>query len=158
MLTKKQTELIEKMGIHFERGMQPAAARILALLIVSDQEAMSFDEIRQVLMLSKSATSNGVNFLLSTRKIDYITRSGDRKRYFTWSPHNTIIHFKEGIEKILGVGKLLEETLKIKQNDGSSNYKSLAELIDLMNFLQSELPIVFAKWEESKTRKAVYNE
>jgi hypothetical protein len=99
-----------------------------------------------------------VNFLLSTRKIDYITRSGDRKRYFTWSPQNTIIHFKEGIEKILGVGKLLEETLKIKQNDGSSNYKSLAELIDLMNFLQSELPIVFAKWEESKTRKAVYNE
>jgi len=158
MLTEKQSELIEKMGIHFEQSMQPATARILALLIVSDEDALSFDDIRQVLKLSKSATSNGINFLLSTKKIEYITRSGDRKRYFTWNPQNTIIHFKEGIEKILGVSKLLEETFKIKKNDGSSNYKSLAELIDLMNFLRSELPVVFAKWERSKTRKAVYHE
>ena len=46
LLSEKQIELIEKIGIYFEQGMQPAAARILALLIVSDKEALIFDEIR----------------------------------------------------------------------------------------------------------------
>ena len=47
MLTQNQKELIEKIGIYFEQGMQPAAARILALLIVADQDSFSFDEIRE---------------------------------------------------------------------------------------------------------------
>jgi DNA-binding transcriptional regulator GbsR (MarR family) len=154
MLTDKQTRLIEKMGIHFEQGMQPAPARILALLIVSDKEVHSFDQIREVLKLSKSATSNGINFLLSTKKIEYITKSGDRKRYFTWNPKNTITHFQEGIEKVLGLTSLLEETLKLKSPD-STNYESLAELTDLMNFLRKEMPNVFAKWEHTKTSKII---
>ena len=82
MLSQKQIELIEKIGIYFEQNMPPAAARILALLIVADNEAFSFDRIRETLNLSKSATSNGINFLLSVNKIDYLTKSGDRKKVF----------------------------------------------------------------------------
>jgi DNA-binding transcriptional regulator GbsR (MarR family) len=68
MLSEKQTALVEKMGIHFEQTIPPAAARIFSLLIVSEQESFSFDEIRDQLNLSKSATSNGLNFLLSMKK------------------------------------------------------------------------------------------
>lgn len=152
MLSEKQIELIEKIGMYFEQGMQPAAARILALLIVSDEEAFSFDGIRETLNLSKSATSNGINFLLSVKKIEYFTKSGDRKRYFKWSPSNTINHFKEGIDKILGLSSLFEETLKHKSEKASFNVKKLEELTDLMNFLHIEMPIVFAKWEQGRSK------
>ena len=155
MLTDKQSKLIEKMGIHFEQSLPPAAARIFALLIVSDQEAYSFNEIRDILNLSKSATSNGLNFLLNMKKIEYITRTGDRKRYFTWSPKNTFEHFKEGIEKVLGLTTLFEETLQLKKEKESTNYQMLEELTDLMNFLRDEMPGVFAQWEKSKTNKAI---
>lgn len=153
MLTEKQTELIERIGIHFEQSIPPAAARILALLIVSDKESYSFDEIREVLKLSKSATSNGMNFLLSVKKIEYYTKSGDRKRYFRWSPKSTIAHFKENIEKILGLSEIFEETLKHKNREASCNYDLLEDLTDLMNFLRQEMPAVFSRWEKNKPTK-----
>ncbi len=153
MLTDKQTELVEKIGIHFEQSMPPAAARIFALLIVSDNEACSFEEIRTELRLSKSATSNGINFLLNMKKTEYFTKSGDRKRYFRWSPKNTMSHFKEGIEKVLGMSTLFEEALKHKTQHDSNNYNQLADLTNLMNFLRQEMPGVFAKWENSKLIK-----
>lgn len=150
MLSTKQTNLIEKIGIYFEQGMPPTAARILALLIVCDKEELSFQEIRDTLGLSKSATSNGINFLMSIKKINYITKTGDRKRYFRWSPSNTMTHFKEGIEKILGLSALFEETLEIKKNTKTNNTCMLRELTGLMNYLRQELPKVFEKWESSK--------
>jgi DNA-binding transcriptional regulator GbsR (MarR family) len=154
VLTDKQTKLIEKMGIHFERSIPPAAARIFALLIVSDKDSYSFDEIREVLKLSKSATSNGLNFLLNMKKIEYFTRSGDRKRYFTWCPKNTLSHFKEGIEQVLGLSILFDETLSLKNaKDSSQTTECLKNSTDLMNFLKMEMPAVFAKWENSKPNR-----
>ena len=158
MLTEKQTELIEIIGIHFEQSIPPAADRILALLIVSDNESYCFDEIREVLRLSKSATSNGLNFLLSVKKIEYYTKSGDRKRYFRWSPKSTIAHFKENIEKILGLSEIFEETLKHKNPSASYNYTLLAELTDLMNFLRQEMPAVFSRWEKTNQQNQKYHE
>ena len=151
MLSKRQIELIERIGIHFEQGMQPAAARILALLIVADSESFSFDGIREALNLSKSATSNGINFLLSLNKIEYFTKSGDRKRYFRWSPQNTVEHFKQGIEKVLRLSSLFEETLKLKKEKDSSNSKKLEELTNLLNFLHEEMPGIYLKWEEGRS-------
>lgn len=158
MLTEKQTELIEKIGIHFEKTIPPAAARILGLLIVSDQESFSFDEIREVLNLSKSATSNGINFLISVKKIDYFTKSGDRKRYFRWSPKSTIAHFKEGIENILGLSVIFEETLSCKKEHQSFNFRRLEELTDFMNFLRKEMPAVFLRWEQKNQQNQKYHE
>ena len=155
MLSKKQIELIEKIGIYFEQGMQPAAARILALLIVSDSDSIGFDEIRETLNLSKSATSNGINFLLSVKKIEYFTKSGERKRYFKWSPTNTINHFKDGIDKVLGLSTLFEETLKYKTEINSFNTQMLKELTDLMNFLHKEMPAVFKKWEQGRSKSII---
>lgn len=155
MISEKQIELIEKIGIYFEQGMQPAPARILALLIVADNEAFSFDEIRASLNLSKSATSNGINFLLSLNKIEYFTKSGERKRYFKWRPSDIINHFKEGIDKVLGLSNLFEETLKLKIDKDSFNSKKLEELTDLMNFLHLEMPSVFEKWEKGRSTQTM---
>jgi len=155
MLSKKQIELVEKIGMYFEQGMQPTAARVLALLIVADSEAYSFDQIREFLNLSKSATSNGINFLLSVKKIEYFTKNGERKRYFKWSPSITFNHFKEGIEKILGLSILFEETLQYKKDKDSFNSKMLEELTDLMNFLHHEMPVVYKKWETGRLEQTI---
>ncbi len=153
MLSQKQKELIEKIGIYFEEGMQPAAARILALLIVADQVSFSFDEIREILKLSKSATSNGINFLLNLKKIEYHTKPGDRKRYFTWSPDNIINHFREGIDKILALSILFDASLQLKRDKNTHSAKKIAEISDLMNFLHLEMPGVIEKWERKRASK-----
>src|SRR3954454_17436067 len=83
-LTDNKLNLIEELGGLYEQGgMQPAAARILSLLLVSDQTELTFEEIYETLNLSKSATSNALNFLLSTGRVEYITHPGEtRPRIF----------------------------------------------------------------------------
>ncbi len=153
VLSQKQKELVEKIGIYFEEGMQPAPARILALLIVADQDSFSFNDIKEILNLSKSATSNGINFLLNLKKIEYYTKSGDRKRYFRWDPDNIINHFREGISKILALSILFDETYQLKKDQSSYNAQKISEISDLMNFLHLEMPGVIEKWESKRASK-----
>ena len=58
-IAQAQKELVEKLGVFYEKsGMQPAACRVMALLIVSDQTELTFEEIQQAL-------ASGMNDTLS---------------------------------------------------------------------------------------------
>ncbi|GAB3747000.1 GbsR/MarR family transcriptional regulator [Spirosoma pomorum] len=80
---KELLELVETMGVQAEKdGFPPAAARLFALLLLSDPPYLTFEQLQQTLTLSKSSVSNGLSLLQSRGLIDYFTVSGDRKRYF----------------------------------------------------------------------------
>ena len=82
-LRKEQIQLIEKLAVIIEKnGLQPAMGKIIALLMVSDEPELTFDEIWETLGISKSAASQAINQLIAANKIEYRTKIGDRKRYF----------------------------------------------------------------------------
>lgn len=150
-ITKAQHHLIEKLGVIYERaGMQPAAARITALLMVSDRIELTFDEIKQTLNISKSAVSMAINLLLSMNKIEYITKPGDRKRYFKSKLMNWKEEIKQGMERITNKNCLLKEILSQRPKSTKEFNATLAEIIDFMEFFQKEGPAIFKKWEASK--------
>lgn len=148
-LTEKQQTLIEKTGVLYEQvGFSPAAARILALLLISDKIELTFDQIRNTLYLSKSATSNGVNFLLQTKQIEYITKMGDRKRYF----RSLVTIWKEKVQESLQntfqFSKLFKEILDCRTKSTLDFNKSLEEVILFMNYMEKELPKLVENWEK----------
>jgi len=158
-ITEAQLELVEKLGVMFEGpGVQPAAARITALLIISDKTELTFDEIRETLKLSKSATSNAINLLLNVKRIDYITKPGDRKRYF----RSDITHWQEGLaEKFDEMNKLstiLAEVLRQRTSETPEFNKNLAELVSLFEFVFREIPSLFKKWENSRNKTSEHHE
>ncbi len=150
-LTEQQRRLIEQLGVHYEKGgTPPAHSRILALLTVSPEPELTFDEIRNTLQLSKSATSNAINLLMNTEKMDYITKPGDRKRYFknkigTWRED-----IKHSFEKITKVADLLEEVLEQRPAETAKYNQGLEDIISFMRFMNKELPEVYRKWESTK--------
>ena len=151
-LSDKQHHLIEKLGVMHERsGLQPAPSRVLSLLLVSPQNELSFDQIRETLNLSKSAASNSLNILLTTEKIDYITKPGDRKRYF----RNKVAFWKDDIEKhfmaLQKTADVLEEILEQRPGNTVDFNKNLADVIDFIRFVTRELPELYRKWEQSKS-------
>ena len=151
-LTEKQKALVEKIGIfHESAGMQPAAARVMGLLFVSDKPEVAFDEVTEALGISKSATSNAINLLLQTGQIDYTTFSGDRKRYFRLKVSNWREAFSKRIDNMTGFNVLLREVLEIKRiaNPGC-NCPQLEEVIEFLDYLHQELPQLLAKWEQSR--------
>jgi DNA-binding transcriptional regulator GbsR (MarR family) len=154
-ITEEQLQLVEKLGVMFEGpGLQPAAARITALLIVADKVELSFDEIRETLKLSKSATSNAVNLLLNVKRIDYITKPGDRKRYF----RSDIAHWKDGMnEKFKEMAKLsfvLKEVLSQRPDSTPDFNENLSEMISLFEYIFKEIPGLFKAWEETNEKSS----
>lgn len=151
-LSDYQTQLIEKMGVFHEKsGMQPAVSRIMALLLIADKLELTFDEIREALKISKSAASNALNMLLKTKKIEYVTYSGDRKRYFRTRIMNWREDMKEKFEGMTMMHTLLREILHQRATSTQEFNKTLKEIIDFMGFFHKEIPLIFKKWEEKNT-------
>ncbi|MFT2009938.1 GbsR/MarR family transcriptional regulator [Pontibacter sp. 13R65] len=150
-LTERQKALVEKIGIfHEQSGLQPAAARVLGLLFVSDKRELTFDEITEILGISKSATSNAINLLLQTDMIDYTTFSGDRKRYFRIK----VVNWREGLARrishLTSLSNLLREVLEARKESGTHDDAQLEELIDFMDYMNLELPKLVEKWEAKR--------
>lgn len=97
----KKGELVEKLGIHFERKKQmaPMAARIFSYVILTGKQGTTFEDLVSNLCASKSTISTHLNHLQDLKKITYFTKTGDRKKYFIMD-HDTMIR---------DIGNLIEE-------------------------------------------------
>jgi DNA-binding transcriptional regulator GbsR (MarR family) len=85
------------------------AARIYILLLLSDRSGLSFDEVRDFMDASKSSISANINLLLQGERINFLTKPGDRKRYFKPSPRFLNIRLEESL------GLLKKETEIVNQ-------------------------------------------
>jgi DNA-binding transcriptional regulator GbsR (MarR family) len=146
-LNDKKRKLVEELGVIYEgSGMQPAAARITSLLMVSDETELTFEEIYETLNISKSAASNALNFLLNTGRIEYITRSGERKRYFRVklkSIKDGVTNFLSGLDTFNSALKKVLEQRPVGTREFNS---TLQEITDFNEFIQLEIPALVEKW------------
>lgn len=100
--SEEKKKLIEEVGLHFEKAkqMSPLAARIYAIMILSPYDGHTFGEILEMTCASKSSVSTQLNLLLQLKKVEYFTKSGDRKRYFRASKSYLINTLKEDLERV----------------------------------------------------------
>ena len=147
-LEERRIKLVEKIGVFLEKyGYQPIPARIIGLLLVTDKPYLTFEEIKNNLKVSKSAISIGLNLLLGTQQIDYITLPGDRKRYFK----SRISEWREILSGLIGfanaVRTLLLEILELHATSGSEVNHSIKEVVMLIDLLEKEVPPLIIKWD-----------
>lgn len=153
-LTDRQLDLIERLGVFStSNGMQPAPARIYGLLLVCDKLELTFDEIRETLAYSKSATSNGINFLLTNKKISYVTKTGDRKRYFKTNVESWKDYVGEGFNYVHKYHLLMNEVVEVRTAETENFNNSLQELTNFLGFVKEEISRIFEKWENHEEKK-----
>lgn len=144
-------ELIEQNGIYHEKnGFQPAVAHVVGLLLVSDKPELSFDEISETLGISKSATSNALNMLLNTGRIEYNTFSGDRKRYFRIKSSNWQDLFSKKMEDPNGLNNLLKRVLEVRKRENPVYNIKLKDFISFMDYLKQQLPALIEQWRAER--------
>ncbi len=152
-VTIAQKRLIEKLGVFFEgQGRTPAEARIIGLLLVADQLEMTLEEIQQTLSISKSAVNNAMNVLLLTQQVEYVTKPGDRKKYYRSKIEQWMSHVEQHVEKSLEGRILLREALEQRTKSTKEFNVALKDIIDFMEFVQAHQLDLFAKWKKSKGR------
>lgn len=83
-ICKEKMSLVEKLGVHLEAREQlaPVAARILSYIILTGKKGTTFEDLVTNLCASKSTISTHLNHLQDLNKIQYFTKTGDRKKYF----------------------------------------------------------------------------
>jgi len=93
-ICKEKMGLVEKLGVHLENREQlaPVAARILAYIILTGKKGATFEDMVTVLCASKSTISTHLNHLQDLNKIQYFTKTGDRKKYFIIKKDTIIQH------------------------------------------------------------------
>lgn len=148
-LTIKQRELIESFGVAQESmGLSPASARVNALLTIADTVELTFDEIREALELSKSATSNAINNLLMLKRIGYKTKPGDRKRYFYSKMGQWQDAFMDSMNGLTGYNLLLKDILISRTKDSKEFNAQLKELTDFIDYYQKESIKIIKNWKK----------
>ena len=139
-------------GVLVEQGgIQPAAARILSLLIVSDKTELTFEEIYETLNMSKSAASNAINFLISTDRVEYITQPGERRRYFRCKLKSIKDNVQKSLAGMDAVNIVLKKVLDQRPVGTKEFNTNLEELTQFMDFMKQELPVLIQKWEAQKS-------
>ncbi|SHG28271.1 hypothetical protein SAMN05444483_1085 [Salegentibacter echinorum] len=126
----EKRKLIEEVGVHFEKVHQiaPLAARIYAIMILSPNDGNTFEEIMSITEASKSSVSTQLNLLIQLKKVEYFTKSGDRKRYFKASRmylKNTLMEYQDAISEEI---KLIEKITRFNSIYNQEKFKRTGEV------------------------------
>jgi DNA-binding transcriptional regulator GbsR (MarR family) len=132
---RKQRELIEYIGRNSEKdGIQPVAARIMALLMVMDKEEYTFDEIVMEMQISKGTVSIALKNLELRGIVEYITHPGDRKRYYRIISRDVNTIIREAEKKIKQQVDIIDQIVSLKIDQESKNVRLLKSISEGLKF------------------------
>lgn len=126
-------DLIEEIGVLFEQThkITPLASRIVVMLILSPADGYTFEEIVEITNASKSSVSTQLNFLLQQNRIEYFTKSGERKRYFRASKGYLKLRLEELLENIQKEIELAERLTAFNRENNPEKYEMHKPLTSL---------------------------
>jgi DNA-binding transcriptional regulator GbsR (MarR family) len=145
---QKQKELIEEIGRFFDRdGFSPIEGRIMGLLMISDKEQFTFDEIIEELKISKSSASNAIRNLELRGGIEYVTLPGNRKRFFRIKTQSRFARLEEMEKKVKQFAEINARILELKKDKSS---RSAQYIIDVQEMMEVHLNYLMKLKEQFK--------
>ena len=134
---RQKEKMVERMGVFFEKyGLTPIHGRVFAYLLLAEPPHKDFYEIQEFLKASKSAISNALNKLMDAGKVEYITFSGDRKRYFKVSVDGWMSHSKEQLLEVVTLQNIIGDILEARKG---SKYLAFNDDLEKMRHFHEEL-------------------
>ncbi|MEM7416211.1 MAG: MarR family transcriptional regulator [Gemmatimonadota bacterium] len=150
-LDEAQLDLIERIGVlHDHMGKRPAAGRILGLLLVAPQAELTFEEIREALGLSKSATSTSLQLLQDVGSVVYRTRPGDRKRYFRKNFEDWERQFIQRGMTYFDIRFLLAEAIDLRGDQDREGNVALARMAGLLDIMAEVIEETHERWQAER--------
>ncbi|WP_027421283.1 GbsR/MarR family transcriptional regulator [Crocinitomix catalasitica] len=125
--------LVEKLGVHLENREQlaPVAARILSYVILTGKKGSTFEDMVAVLGASKSTVSSHLQHLQNLQKIEYFTKTGDRKKYFIIDKDMVVHHIDSMMQQWSETKQLHLEIKEYKEVINSEFIGDESEKFDL---------------------------
>ncbi|QIE59109.1 transcriptional regulator [Rasiella rasia] len=160
-ICKEKMALVEKLGVHLENreNLAPVAARIMAYVILKGKEGTTFEEMVTILCASKSTISTHLNHLQDLKKLEYFTKTGDRKKYFVINKDSVVQHIDNIIREWLEIRGLhleiraYKETINIKKAENQEEKFDLDFHNDYIKFIDGAITSIEELRTKIKNRK-----
>lgn len=149
MTLQKKQEQVEAMGVFFEKaGYSPMAGRVFSCLLLAEPPYQDFYQIQEFLSASKSATSNALNLLMKEGTVDYLTFSGDRKRYFRVNLDKWLLSAFQRVKAVGSLNQLLEDVLSSRDEAKFMEFNTdLRQVIEFNTFITNGLDKLIEEWK-----------
>ena len=142
-------ERVEEIGVFYEQtGLTPTEARVFALLLLSDPPELDFFAIQDQLNVSKGAVSNALRRLLAEGRVTYLTKPGNRRRYFRVSGEKWLRKIQARLVNTLTLGDMLDRVIQLRKHSRATAFDAeLRQVQQYFHFLEKRLPLLAAEWE-----------
>ena len=144
---------VERIGVGFEKaGIPPVGARIIGLLMMAEPPYLAFDDLVEYTQASKSSVSTALKFLQVEGLVDYITFSGDRKRYFQLYSSTWVEIMKDRMTAFTSLRQIIKETLELRSSQYPEFNHTLAEVAELYQQLERKMIKTIEDWENKREK------
>ncbi|AXI99422.1 hypothetical protein CYPRO_0135 [Cyclonatronum proteinivorum] len=148
-ITKDKLSFIEESGLIMETfGLTRMAGRVFGYLMVCDQDAVSFDDIRDTLSASKGSISATMKLLVNTHFIEAVSLPGDRKTYYRISRNRPGDLIRSRFRLFDVFGELLDRAENLKSRDDDTG-AWLRETAAFYRWIQSPIEDAIRNWEQN---------
>lgn len=145
---------IEEVGVLFElAGLPRMAGRIFGWLLISNPPHQSPGEMAAVLQASKGSISTMTRLLMQIGLIERISLPGQRRDYFRIKLNAWSEMTKRRLEQITAFRQLAERGLTLLEGENPQLGQRLEEMRDMHAFLETEIPLMTARWEQHRQQR-----
>lgn len=152
-LNEAESQFIETMGLFCERmGFPRIGGRMLAWLMIA-QEPQTLDDIAVLLKVSKASVSTNARHFVTVGMVDLVTRLGDRRTYYQWSPKAWDRRMELAQQVLRSTREFAKMGLAAIGPENDAGRARLEETITFANFFEGKAAEIAAEWEARRGRR-----
>ncbi|MBN1447998.1 MAG: MarR family transcriptional regulator [Bacteroidetes bacterium] len=149
-LSKEKITFVEEMAGTLERaaGLPRMGGRIWAVLLISEEEYLSAEQLMEQVQASRGSVSTMVRTLERIGMVQRVTRRGDRKHYYKAAGADALMHAE--LASIALFIQLMETGQRALTREDHRAAARLGEIHDLMKFFKREYAALLERWHKTK--------
>ena len=141
-------EAAERLALTLTRGgLQRMTARVLAMLLFSDQDTVTAGELADLLGASPGSISTAIKGLASVGLIEKVPSPGSRREHFRFPDDGWATLMSEQNAVVRQMRAAAEAGIAAAGEDSAAG-RRLADMRDFYAHLMRELPAVVDRWRD----------
>jgi DNA-binding transcriptional regulator GbsR (MarR family) len=148
-----EKRFVEEVGLFFEQlGWPRMAGRVLGRLLIAEPSHQSACELAEALMASKGSISSVTRLLINYGMIERLSLPGVRRDYFHVKPCGWDQLFSQKLALVSTFRGIIKRGLELLEGKETSTRQWLEGIDDLYGFLERQLPLLLANWEQERLK------
>ncbi len=145
---------VEELGLLFgELGQPRMMGRMLAWLLVCEPPDQSSSQLVEALDASKATVSTMSRALIDMGLVERVARAGDRRTFFRVKPGASPMLIRSKLDAVFLFAAALCRALEHVERHAPERADRLREVHDLYAFLETEIPALLARWEQTRNER-----